>query len=42
MVKQMWMYDKIPEWKVEPSCGCKGRCKRLMTGKKLLVEKDAA
>lgn len=41
MVKQMWMYDKIPEWKVEPSCGCKGKCKRLMTGKKLLIEKDA-
>lgn len=40
MVKQMWMYDTIPEWKTEPNCGCLHNCKRLSKAKKMLIEKE--
>lgn len=28
MAKSMERWGEVPEWKVEPSCGCKFACKR--------------
>lgn len=28
MAKSMQRWGEVPEWKVEPNCGCKNACKR--------------
>lgn len=36
MAENMWRYGVIPDWKVEPHCGCKSYCKRRQLTKKEL------
>lgn len=34
MAENMWRFGDIPEWKVEPNCGCTNRCKRVQLTRK--------
>lgn len=34
MAENMWRYGDVPEWKVEPHCGCKNHCKRVQLTRK--------
>lgn len=42
MADNMWRNGEVPDWKVEPNCGCKNSCKRRQLAKKQIKDKQNA
>ena len=36
MANNMWRNGEVPEWRIEPNCGCKKSCKRRQLTKREL------